>query len=465
MSTWKERSFNVMNDLRLDPKNVRLDSAESVTESDIIHDLFENESAFSVLDSISKAGFLTHELPVVVKRGKEWVVVEGNRRVAALKAIQNPQLAPSHKSRIETAVKRIADREALADITAKIAPSQKDANALIAILHIGNDKERWTRARQAAFFQAQLDAGDSPEDLIARYPTINVGEFIVRSRIMELFKAVKYGDPELVDYVNRARFPVTTLERLYQNPAFLDIVGLEVDYQSGNVRLRTPKKTFAPLANQIIRDMADRHIDTRRLNSTSRPEYKQYLDRLRDVSNGIDVNESTDEENSKSKRAGTLSGKKAKDKKQNDRRYLGVEDLPFPSKLSDPVQEIYSELDRLNVETFPNAAMDLLRTFTEKSIKSFAEAQGEVIPPRNSNSKYVYLGDALLWLEKRFLSLKDNARVQATRRLRGKLNEESVGTKEHHDSINHNHLVGADPTEAREAWKKAVPVLKYLFEQ
>ncbi|UOZ07905.1 ParB N-terminal domain-containing protein [Amycolatopsis sp. WQ 127309] len=94
MSTRKELSVDVLDDLQLDPHNVRLELSDGVTEGDIMQDLFSNEKVLDLVDGIAKVGYLTHEIPIVVRRNKKLVVAEGNRRVAALKSIQNPYLAP-----------------------------------------------------------------------------------------------------------------------------------------------------------------------------------------------------------------------------------------------------------------------------------------------------------------------------------------------------------------------------------
>src|ERR1039457_7658993 len=109
MSTWPDRQADVVDDLHPDPRNVRLDleTPQSVPESDIIQDLFTNEKALNLVEAISQDGYFTHELPIVVMRDGQMIVVEGNRRLAALKAIQNPYLAPDHRAKITKLVERI----------------------------------------------------------------------------------------------------------------------------------------------------------------------------------------------------------------------------------------------------------------------------------------------------------------------------------------------------------------------
>lgn len=152
-----------------------------------MEDLFANEDALSLVEGICKIGYLTHETPVVVKRRGKYVMVEGNRRLAALKAIQNPMLVPDYQTRIAALAALLPDRSILLKVRVMIAPNQADADQLIAAIHTGNLRRPWTPGRQAAFFQAQIDAGREYKDLLVRYPTIDVRKFVFRAHIINLF--------------------------------------------------------------------------------------------------------------------------------------------------------------------------------------------------------------------------------------------------------------------------------------
>ncbi|MEK8109020.1 hypothetical protein NKG94_37790 [Micromonospora sp. M12] len=250
MSTWEQLEVDVVEGVRLDPRNIRLDIPEGVPEVDIIQDLFHNEKALSLVENIAKLGLLTHELPIVVMRDEVPYVVEGNRRLAALKAIQNPYLAPEFQARIRKFADDIPNRDALRKIRVLKAPTQDDADQLIAALHTGSQRVAWTPTRQAAFFQAQIDNGKSVDYLIARYPTIDVKKFVIRSQILSLFRSVEYSDPSLKDFVMKRRFPVSILARLYSHGDFLTLAGIEVDEQVPCVTLRLKPKVFARLAEK-----------------------------------------------------------------------------------------------------------------------------------------------------------------------------------------------------------------------
>ncbi|MFT4234336.1 MAG: hypothetical protein QM607_04970 [Microbacterium sp.] len=487
MSTWAEMRIDVVEGVSLDPRNVRLDTPDGVPESDIIQDLFVNEKALNLVEGITKVGLLTHEVPIVVERDGRLVVVEGNRRVAALKAIQNPYLAPEHQSRIGRLAGDVADREALRYITVKKAPTQDDADQLIAALHTGNQRVAWTPARQAAFFQAQLDAGKTPEELIAGYPTIGVRKFIARSRILGLFRGVDYDDPELRDFADKRRFPVSTLARLYDNDNFLSLVGIKIGPE-GDVSLGTPPSLFKLIATKIIGDIRENRINTRVLNRASSETYVAYMDELRDLVNEFDGDDpatdyaSTGAPSSSPGAAGGFSsGSGAGAKGENPglapnsgssgrkpatakpkNRYLDLGSTSVPATFPASIHQIHSELGALRLDRFPNATLDLLRTFLEKSIKAYADSIGEEIKKKSQDRGFVYLSNCLVWLEEHFRSTKQTALVQPIQKIRG-IKTGFVGTKEHLDATNHNHNIVATSDDVRETWTMMEPVIKAVL--
>ena len=143
----------------------------------------------------------------------------------------------------------------------------------------------WTPARQAAFFQAQVDAGKTVGELLEQYPTIDVKEFVVRSRVLELFQSVRYNDPDLKNYILKRRFPGSILARLYEYDKFQELAQIEVNQDKARVSLRGSKQQFAILAEKIVSDIKNKRIDTRVLNSTQSETYQKYINELRDFIN------------------------------------------------------------------------------------------------------------------------------------------------------------------------------------
>ncbi|MGW1900416.1 hypothetical protein ACWCQB_23960 [Streptomyces hirsutus] len=491
MSTWSELIVDVVDDVRLDPRNVRLELNDGFPEGDIIQDLFHNEKALALVESICKVGLLTHELPIAIERDGELVIVEGNRRVAALKAIQNPYLTPEFQARITRFVGGI-DRHSLRKITVKVAPNQDAADQLIAAIHTGNQRVGWSPTRQAAFFQAQIDAGKTTEYLISHYPTVDVKKFVIRSQLLNLFRGVDYADPQLKDYVKTRTFPISVLARLYENEKFLELVQIDVDEHNTKVDLVAPRKQFARIAEKVIGDIKAKKINTRTLNSARAQSYIDYMNELRDLvdeypdsqqadaelttptpsatsgnltatastppaSGSTPAPESTEVAPSSvpQKASGQTTEKEvaAKPKTANS-NYLNLTSVVVATSYPPAIHQIHSELSALNIRKFPNAALDLLRTFLEKSIKAYAESLGENIRNTSNQGGFVQLSHCLTWLEGYLRSQNRRSYLQVISKIRGNaLGSAYIPTLDHMNAINHNHEVFATADEVRACWE------------
>lgn len=79
--------------LSFDTRNPRLvEFFDTIREEDIINVLWSNMAVNELVLSILANGFFTNEAMYAVREGDRLVIVEGNRRLAAVKAIINPEL-------------------------------------------------------------------------------------------------------------------------------------------------------------------------------------------------------------------------------------------------------------------------------------------------------------------------------------------------------------------------------------
>ena len=74
---WPRQKVRV-SDLFLDPSNIRLQVQVKSPQQSLINDLFLNENAMQVLESIASNGFFPDELPVVIKENGKIVTIEGD---------------------------------------------------------------------------------------------------------------------------------------------------------------------------------------------------------------------------------------------------------------------------------------------------------------------------------------------------------------------------------------------------
>lgn len=99
MSNVKHEKIPVTN-LILDSKNPRLPkSMSNKSEKEIINFLLSDASLIELMLAISKNDFFEGEqLLVVPDEGDKYLVVEGNRRLSAVKLLHNPELGEVYKS-------------------------------------------------------------------------------------------------------------------------------------------------------------------------------------------------------------------------------------------------------------------------------------------------------------------------------------------------------------------------------
>ena len=87
-----------VSDLAFDVKNPRLvefDLSANATEEDVIQILWEAMDVREVMMSIAASGFFLHEPLIVARENGKNIVIEGNRRLAAVKILLNPAVAES----------------------------------------------------------------------------------------------------------------------------------------------------------------------------------------------------------------------------------------------------------------------------------------------------------------------------------------------------------------------------------
>lgn len=478
MGSWKVIEADVLNDLHLDPNNVRLELAEDPPEADILVDLFRNEKALALVEGIIKVGYLTHETPIAIRRRRKLYVVEGNRRLAALKAIQNPYLVPEFQARISALTTGFNSHAALRKIEVKIAPKQADADQLIAALHAGNPRVAWSPVRQAKFFQAQIESGKGLKALKASYPLVDVEKYVLRSGLIEKFRSVRYSRPELVDFTRSRQFSTATLARIYESKQFIDLTGLGLT-PDGDLKLKINNRVFGAMAELIVDGMLTGDLDTRTIGTKTAPRFKRLMAELRNIKDhggkpptasgdgdgqaGGGSGDSSAGSGSSNGSGGTGAGGKGPEggrgsggrgdsgRERRSQQFLNVERLVVPQGFPASIDRILQEFSTLDVDRYPNAAMDLLRTLLEKAIKAFADAKGKDLK-RSGLNGYVYLANCLEWLEGWFVANGPKAEVQVVRRVRSNMPRNFHGSQDLLNAINHNHKIFATGNEVRTAW-------------
>lgn len=499
-SSWQRKTLSVQNELHLDPKNVRLETASAQVEADIVEDLFDNENAFELVDAIGKIGYLTHEVPIVVKRKSKYVVVEGNRRLAALKAIQNPMIAPNHQSRVASVVKQMTakQRTQLARIEVLVAPNQTQADELIAALHTSNPRKPWSPARQAAFFQAQIDAGKKYSQLLTRYPSIDVANFVLRARLVNQLKTAVASEPDLADFIGSKewRSGFSALTRIFESKDFRDATGIGLD-ADGELVTSLSDRDFDEVGRIIVRGMQDRSINTRTLGTVKSPRFLRLMADIRAVidaepddpavghdsaTSGGQPGPSTGARGAGSQPDGSPGGATGqggsdgsgdgkdgsaktttKRPKKAKPTYLPISHIVAPSTYPAAITLHLEELSIVNIQKLPNATFIMLRAILEKAIKAYAEAKGESIKSKRNTNGYVQLHDCLAWLVDYFKTHNKRALIQPAQRVQSGKIPNYAASNDAMNAINHNHHFHVDSDEVLKLWSSIDPLMRELM--
>ena len=163
---WPTKHLSVAS-LHLDSKNPRLGrETSSRAPREIIQHLFEHDKALEVALSIALRGYFPNEPLLAIKEDTRYVVVEGNRRLAALKALREPGLLEGSVERqVERLSRRINNAQAIATVPVTIAPNRRATDLQIAGRHIGNPVLAWRAENRASFILDKLSEGYSNERL------------------------------------------------------------------------------------------------------------------------------------------------------------------------------------------------------------------------------------------------------------------------------------------------------------
>lgn len=449
---WSIAEYSI-NSIYLDTKNIRQPLTDTAQDA-ILQDLFSNEDAFDIVKSIVQYGLFPDEFPIIVKEKSKFVVIEGNRRLAALKALDDPERVPYFKDRIKSLKYR-----KLQKVRAVLAPSREKALQLIANKHTNNLRRPWRPLRQAYFYKSQIENGKTIEQLREEYPGHDITKFIRMLEAHHLAKSITYENESVALIVHDERkFPITNLERMYDDPYVTQYLGVEFE-ANGKVVGKTSAKDFKNAYRKIVEDIALDQLNSR--NTNNKEQRKKYIDELpaelkpTRSSKGSFTSASFKEEKIDK---GELSKNVKSIKKQKG---LIPSYVPYKLKYSS-LREIYEELRRIPVVEFPNATHDLLRSFLECTLVCYLKETGEFKLIEKNGKHNPKLDEMLTFIQsEKCKSIDDASLKQVVEHIKSNYNQ--AYSLARLNMINHNESWVSTEKEVRSAWSKIEPLMKYLL--
>lgn len=380
---WKEKEMSVV-DLLLDPLNPRIPpSDEQLDQRSLIADLVFHDKVFDLAKSIVDNGYFPVELLIVIKDNDKYYVVEGNRRLAALRLLVNPSSAPTNQVKKFAALSSRIDIESVKKVKVIIAPSREAATPIIMSRHTKVQIESWEPLMKAKYYRQLLKGGMTEEGLSGQYG-VPPQDIVNALKLYEMYQiACSLDLPDDVGGIvrNPRDFPATTLQRFYDNQFVQDFLGIEFNEQdklTGRINVDEFKKGFG----KIVSDIARGAVTTRHINK--REDAKKYL-------NSFAAQDAPDKTkkgwfdsdtliNPTDARKGVdIKKEPVKEKQKRSYKQKGLFPGSLPCEIENQrINKIFKELRKLSVEDYPNAIALLFRSLFEMCLYHYFQKTGEL---------------------------------------------------------------------------------------
>lgn len=494
-----------LDSLMLDLENYRIPTRRK-DEAGALKYLFDSEDVIGAMKSILKNGYFDNEVPIVapaseMEEKQMYIVLEGNRRVSALKSLHDPTIVPEHEKEIRKLLKRyeIEMQNLPMVIRVLVAPDRETAAPHVARLHTGRSKKPWTLDQQATFYYSLLDEQTTVDDVKIRYPDVNVVRFMKMAVMRRFLNAVSFNDMNLSSYVNGDELKMSAFEYAYKIKEVADAIGVAFDENglflpSGS----TPEETAAKLTagkiavlEYLLVEFREKRLNTRSPElKKSSERYSSFLDKLSHIGNvegyqsskafgskptsnayesdrtlgveqgrsdtgAIDAHDAPKRasESGESGRQGTQDKVSRHRTSHPDKRSkLDLSGLEY-DKTSVNLKCRYIELSKVNIIELPVAAAILLRSILETTIKASFENEGT---PASGELKKVFI-----MVEDKYG--KDKALKNAINTIKsGGIQKFGSIAWFNYAAHNVDAVINAD--DVRKAWRRVNPLLRRMLQ-
>jgi hypothetical protein len=335
-----------------------------------------------VAESISTRGYFPNEPLLAVKEADKFIVVEGNRRLAALKALREPGLLDGALGRqIERLSRRIRDPNEIASVPVTVAPSRRATDRQIAGRHVGTPVLAWQAENRASFILDKLAEGYDNDELHDElgFSIADIQKARQTRAIADMARSLDLPDEIKAKLDNPRAKLFSTIERVFESSVGRQYLKVEPSADDG-LRGTTSKAEFVEAFAKLVTDVALGKQSSRTLNTN---------DNIRDYFKSWDTKELPKQKRSSFVPADIIKGKTvasgtrrpAPEEPAKKSRQISKTVLPrdFAVRFgSDRLVDIRRELTKLRREDFPNAGAVLLRVFFELSVLDYLQRIGEL---------------------------------------------------------------------------------------
>ncbi|MBI3218526.1 MAG: hypothetical protein HYZ44_03365 [Bacteroidetes bacterium] len=368
---WKKDDIDVQN-LLLDPDNFRLPpNMKGLLQPHLLNALIDSYNVAEIARSISENKFYPHESLIVILENKKYIVLEGNRRLAACKALWHPQNLPDKHRKKFTQLASIADLESIRKLPVVIAPTREAAIDLIESLHTAPGRMKWDSLSKARFDKenrsddkSKLTEANKVLDMYAVASSLNLP-----SDVEEIVK-------------NESLFNVTNLLRIFNDDHCKKYLGYEFA-KDGHLYIKSKPQEFEAGCILLVSDVA--HMKSFSRLTDKAADRKKYIDEKRkaynpDTSGGVRLS-TGDFIKELTKNRTPIEKKEPSNKPIRKKTPSSLNVIPHHFKCTishNRINRVFDEISKLPLEKYPNATAVMLRLLLELSLFQFLESLGEI---------------------------------------------------------------------------------------
>lgn len=437
--------------LMLDDENPRIAEGEKGQPNTILAVLrASGPKTLALAKDISERGLSPAERLIVMPHpttAGRFVVLEGNRRVTALKILAEPSLA-------ETAIED-TDLSKLMAWGKKFVASGTSERIPCAVFQNREEADPWVELRHQG---EQGGVGVVPWGALenARYAGRRTGKYAPELQVLDFVE--KRGELDAETKERLREVPITNLRRLINDEAVRTALGIEID-SDRTVVTRFPEVEVLKGLTKVIRDLA---AGMKVKDIYTRENRKDYLDAFK--SNELPNKARSGSETRPLLEAGRGSAPAAaaSPRRKSASTKARIRLVPSNCPIKTPhsrVNAILEELKSLHLEPYANSVAVLLRVFLELSVD---EVCRELMDGKEfENAKLIHKVQTSL---RHLLKEGDltEAEADAARAATNPQNFLCTSITTMHGYVHNKHMTPS-PSDLRAAWDKLAPFLEAIW--
>lgn len=428
------KELSIVGELLLDPKNPR--HPEITSQAELVQHFSRDNRTYTLAKDILENGLSPIESLMVFQDGDDYIVLEGNRRTAAVKLLNNPDLAAtaSRANKFKELMKgntfKIPKRAACI-----VAPDRSSASLWLTRRHGGRLAGIGTvpwGAIQRERFDVALG---------------NPGQYPLAMAVLDGLALTISDD-----------FPISIFSRLIKNPKVRKKLGISL--KDEELVIKSNKSKIKKILKSIVSDIDAGEIGTARIE-TSELQIKILNDTITGL--GIDLGDEGSDQEADDDGTGVgkdeKSGKKTSEKSPKPRSTVAPKNFK-PVPVHAKTLKILNELKAVNVNRHPISSAGAFRAFIE--IAGLGYRQKKTGKKHDKKTKL----DAVLGDINKYMMANSILGASDLKRLNQfKSSLDNPTSKDALNATLHNPQYTVDPESLRTAWDDMTPFISKLLDE